>query len=40
MQWGQAGKIRKYTFTYDNLSRLKTAAYTGESPSNFAACII
>jgi RHS repeat-associated protein len=37
MQWGQAGKTRKYTFTYDNLSRLKTAAYTGESPTNFAA---
>ena len=36
-QWGQAGKTRKYTFTYDNLSRLKTAAYTGESPTNFAA---
>lgn len=36
MQWGQAGKTRKYTFTYDNLSRLKTAAYTGESPTNFA----
>jgi hypothetical protein len=37
MQWGQAGKTRKYTFTYDSLSRLKTAAYTGESPTNFAA---
>jgi RHS repeat-associated protein len=37
MQWGQAGKTRKYNFTYDNLSRLKTAAYTGESPTNFAA---
>jgi len=35
MQWGQAGKTRKYNFTYDNLSRLKTAAYTGESPTNF-----
>jgi RHS repeat-associated protein len=37
MQWGQAGKTRKYSFTYDNLSRLKTAAYTGQSPTNFAA---
>jgi RHS repeat-associated protein len=37
MQWGQAGKTRKYSFAYDNLSRLKTAAYTGESPTNFAA---
>ncbi|MDR2004459.1 MAG: hypothetical protein LBQ74_15645, partial [Prevotella sp.] len=37
MQWGQAGKTRKYTFTYDNLSRLKGAVYTGESPTNFAA---
>ncbi|KAA6302468.1 MAG: tRNA nuclease WapA [Candidatus Ordinivivax streblomastigis] len=25
MQWRQASKIRKYTFTYDGLSRLKTA---------------
>jgi hypothetical protein len=37
MQWGQAGKTRKDSFAYDNLSRLKTAAYTGESPTNFAA---
>ncbi|MFV0312259.1 MAG: DUF6443 domain-containing protein [Dysgonomonas sp.] len=37
MQWGQAGKTRKYNFNYDNLSRLKGAAYTGESPTNFAA---
>lgn len=36
MQWGQTGKTRKYNFTYDNLSRLKTAVYTGEAPTNFA----
>ena len=34
MQWGQAGKTRKYNFTYDNLSRLKTAAYTGDGNFN------
>ena len=30
MQWGQAGKTRAYNFTYDNLSRLKSAVYSGD----------
>lgn len=30
MQWGQAGKTRTYNFTYDNLSRLKSAVYSGD----------
>ncbi|GAB6009972.1 DUF6443 domain-containing protein, partial [Dysgonomonas reticulitermitis] len=29
MDWKQDNQTRKYTYTYDNLSRLKTAAYTG-----------
>ncbi|GHV39013.1 hypothetical protein FACS1894179_03270 [Bacteroidia bacterium] len=29
MDWKQDSQTRKYTYTYDNLSRLKTAAYTG-----------
>ncbi len=29
-EWKQAGKTRKYTFDYDGLSRLKSAAYTGD----------
>jgi RHS repeat-associated protein len=36
MQWGQAGKTRKYDFTYDNLSRLKAATYTGDGNFNTA----
>ncbi|SBW01083.1 DUF6443 domain-containing protein [uncultured Dysgonomonas sp.] len=36
MQWVQAGKTRKYNFTYDNLSRLKTATYTGDGNFNTA----
>ncbi|MFV0420286.1 MAG: DUF6443 domain-containing protein [Dysgonomonas sp.] len=34
MQWGQAGKTRKYNFTYDNLSRLITATYIGDGSFN------
>ncbi|SHF03444.1 RHS repeat domain-containing protein [Dysgonomonas macrotermitis] len=29
-QWTQNGKTRKYAFTYDNISRLKAANYTGD----------
>ncbi|MDR2948330.1 MAG: hypothetical protein LBV71_03900 [Prevotella sp.] len=29
MQWVTGGQTRKYDFTYDNLSRLKSAGYTG-----------
>ena len=34
MQWGQAGKNRTYTFAYDNLSRLKSATYSGDGNFN------
>ena len=30
-EWGQANKVRKYTFAYDNLSRIKSAIYTNPS---------
>lgn len=33
-EWGQAGRIRTYTFDYDNLSRIKTAAYTKAATDN------
>jgi RHS repeat-associated protein len=36
MQWGQAGKTRTYNFSYDNLSRLKAATYTGDGNFNTA----
>ncbi|MBD8387937.1 DUF6443 domain-containing protein [Dysgonomonas sp. BGC7] len=36
MQWGQAGKNRKYSFTYDDLSRLKASTYTGDGNFNTA----
>uniref|UniRef100_UPI003341BE11 DUF6443 domain-containing protein n=1 Tax=Dysgonomonas capnocytophagoides TaxID=45254 RepID=UPI003341BE11 len=29
-EWQQANKTRKYSFTYDNLSQIKSAAYTGD----------
>jgi len=30
MEWGQNGKNRRYAFTYDHLSRLEKAVYTGD----------
>ncbi len=30
MNWGQASKNRTYTYTYDELSRLRTAAFSGD----------
>lgn len=35
MEWGQASTWRSYTYTYDNLSRLKTAAYAGPGNENY-----
>ncbi|MDU1893121.1 MAG: hypothetical protein E6767_20785, partial [Dysgonomonas sp.] len=29
MQWKQNNQTRKYSYTYDGLSQLKSAAYTG-----------
>ena len=34
LQWIQASKTRKYTYTYDPLSRLTGAAYTGDNDYN------
>lgn len=33
-EWNQAAKTRKYTFAYDNLSRLKTATYANTAATD------
>lgn len=30
-EWGQASKVRKYTFAYDNLSQIRSATYSNSS---------
>lgn len=35
MTWKQGGQARKYTYTYDNLSRLTKANYSGIGKENY-----